>query len=394
MKHVCTPPNLRVMDLDVGLICYAISTTEGSEPGAGWIIARSYLEITSNLTIYTRYKNKQALTAYFKKHNIEAKIKSVEFSKQANWILNKFPVQIEYHLWNLKVYLALRLNLEHNLIHHATYAGDWNITAIHFLKSKSPTILGPVGGAQQIPHKLRNGLSNKNRLNNKLHEIFGTFMRGISANILKNKNVTILVANESSAGAFKKLNPLLLQNIGFNGLEIPEKSLDSKTFFGAGRLLYWKNWELPIRAMQYLSDYNLKIAGNGPDHKKLQALIEKLGLSGRVELLGKIDKNSVIDLISKSKALVFPSLRDSASWNLAEAMHLSIPVVSLDVPGSEVLLKKFNLPLVKSEVVNPEVFAQAMLTFDQSAPPECFCDCYFMRKMQEVVRKIHLTNGT
>lgn len=376
-------------DFDVGLICYAISTTEGSEPGAGWLIAKSYLEIASKLTIYTRRENAQDLATYIEKHKTEICIEVVEFSKSLNAILKLFPVQIAYHLWNFKVYLKLRSKFVHNLIHHATYAGDWNITALHLLRARTPSILGPVGGAQQIPLKLRTELSFRNKIKNKAHELFGNMMRRISRQILKRKKTILIAANQSTADFFQILNPIVLQNIGFNLSQVQAKYPDSKIFFGAGRLLYWKNWELPIKSMLYLRDFKLKIAGSGPEHIRLQKLIEDLDLIDQVELLGKIEKAEVLHLISQSRALVFPSLRDSASWNLAEAMHLSIPVVALDVPGNEILLQKFNLPLVKSVEVNPQVYARAMIETTQSAPFSCFCECIFKRKLQNVVQELH-----
>ncbi|MEL6856269.1 MAG: glycosyltransferase, partial [Cyanobacteria bacterium J06607_13] len=76
------------------------------------------------------------------------------------------------------------------------------------------------------------------------------------------------------------------------------------------------------------------IMGDGPLRSELSALIESLGLSGRVRLLGWCDEAEIIRVLERAHLFVAPSVT-AASGNqdapinvLKEAMALGLPVVS------------------------------------------------------------------
>ena len=104
------------------------------------------------------------------------------------------------------------------------------------------------------------------------------------------------------------------------------------TIVGVGRLDPQKNFDMLIRAFAALperfSDYTLEIYGGGPLEEKLQGLIDKLELSGRVRLMGV--KKNVMHYISNVALYVMSSNYEGFPNALAEAMATGLPVISTD----------------------------------------------------------------
>src|SRR5690606_974415 len=69
--------------------------------------------------------------------------------------------------------------------------------------------------------------------------------------------------------------------------QLRERYKNKKLIFSLGRLVEYKGHEYLIESMSYLSDdYQLLIGGKGPLEEELTGLIKRLGVQGRVELLG------------------------------------------------------------------------------------------------------------
>ena len=81
--------------------------------------------------------------------------------------------------------------------------------------------------------------------------------------------------------------------------------------------------ELPIRGIK------LKIAGNGPEEKKLKELIAELSLGQQVEFLGHQSKSEIIKLIKNSSVVINPSrVHETFGLAVLEAMALGKPVIA------------------------------------------------------------------
>lgn len=107
----------------------------------------------------------------------------------------------------------------------------------------------------------------------------------------------------------------------------------------AGRLNPVKGFDLIIRAVANLSrPCHLKIAGDGPQKERLNALIKELGVEDRVTLLGRKGKEELIALYQESSLFCLPSHQEGMSNALLEAMACGLPVVSTNVGGAEELV--------------------------------------------------------
>ena len=103
-----------------------------------------------------------------------------------------------------------------------------------------------------------------------------------------------------------------------------------KEIVSVGRLDPQKRQDVMLRAFHKIADrypeYNLTIYGEGAQREPLTALVEELGLEGRVSLPGT-EKN-IFDKIKDAYMFVFTSDYEGLPNALIEAMALGLPCIS------------------------------------------------------------------
>lgn len=105
-----------------------------------------------------------------------------------------------------------------------------------------------------------------------------------------------------------------------------------------GRMTYYKGHETLIRAMAQLPGARLILVGDGERKNRLHALVQTLGLGGRVILAGYRPDPEVCALLASCDAFCLPSIERTEAFGLVlpEAMRFSKPVVASNIPGSGV----------------------------------------------------------
>lgn len=86
-----------------------------------------------------------------------------------------------------------------------------------------------------------------------------------------------------------------------------------------------------INFLQALSDDQIKkvkllIAGEGPDRKKIEALIELRGLQHHVVLLGQLTETKMAEVYSEVSAFCLPSFSDPSPLTVIEALQWGLPL--------------------------------------------------------------------
>ncbi|MGF2059314.1 glycosyltransferase family 4 protein [Enterococcus innesii] len=124
--------------------------------------------------------------------------------------------------------------------------------------------------------------------------------------------------------SIKKDSNIYRKDFGFS-----EKDL---ILLSVGELSVRKNHEVIIRALVNTSE-NIKyiVCGTGELHDYLLSLIENLGLTKRIKLLGY--RTDVFDIMNMSDIFVFPSTREGLGLAAIEAMASGLPVVASNVNG-------------------------------------------------------------
>jgi colanic acid/amylovoran biosynthesis glycosyltransferase len=136
-----------------------------------------------------------------------------------------------------------------------------------------------------------------------------------------------------------------------------------------GRLVEKKGFPVLLAACRHLSewgvDFQLTLAGDGPDRRRLTNLVQEYALQDRVDFLGHVPHNQVPELFGQADLFVMPCLvarrgdRDGLPNVILEALAFQVPVVATDVNGiNEAVLPGETGWLVPPE--EPRLLAQAI----------------------------------
>lgn len=106
-------------------------------------------------------------------------------------------------------------------------------------------------------------------------------------------------------------------------------------WFGCGRLIYYKGFDVAIRALSHVQG-SLLIAGNGPDLRALERIAVSAGVRERVHFLGAVP--DIVPCYLAARGFWFPSIARSEAFGLvqAEAMACGCPVINTLIPHSGV----------------------------------------------------------
>ncbi|MES9543976.1 glycosyltransferase [Actinomadura sp. NPDC000600] len=107
-----------------------------------------------------------------------------------------------------------------------------------------------------------------------------------------------------------------------------------KVVLAAGRLVHTKGFDLLIRAYAPIAadhpDWTLRVFGGGPRRDRLQALIDELGLGGRVELHPRT--RHLYAEMERASVYALSSRREGMPMVVIEAMGMGLAVVAFDCP--------------------------------------------------------------
>jgi colanic acid/amylovoran biosynthesis glycosyltransferase len=109
------------------------------------------------------------------------------------------------------------------------------------------------------------------------------------------------------------------------------------TLLAVGRLHSVKDHAFLIRACAALKASGAgvlcRIAGEGPERRRLQELIRRLGLTGEIQLLGHVSRNQLQTLYRETDLVVLTSQSEGIPLTLMEAMALGRPVLAPAITG-------------------------------------------------------------
>lgn len=113
------------------------------------------------------------------------------------------------------------------------------------------------------------------------------------------------------------------------GSELPPSDLTEPVIMTAGRLTGMKGFDILIPAFAEVADrfpeWSVRIYGRGPSRKKLQELVTRHGLQGRVELMGPV--TPLDEEWRKASIAAVPSRFEPFGLVIVEAMAAGLPVV-------------------------------------------------------------------
>lgn len=150
---------------------------------------------------------------------------------------------------------------------------------------------------------------------------------------------------------------------------------DKIEFVACGRLTKQKNFSFLLESISKVKTdkaFHLTLLGDGPDRDRLQELVKKLDLQGKVTLAGYVSKPC--DYFKKSHCLLVSSLWEGFGNVIVEALASGMFVISTDCPSgpNEIILNEKIGALVPLESSNAfveaiEKFIENMNLLEQSS---------------------------
>ncbi len=105
-------------------------------------------------------------------------------------------------------------------------------------------------------------------------------------------------------------------------------------FVAVGRLVPWKRIDAVAAAVATVENAGLTIVGDGPERRRIEALVSKLGMSDRVHFAGGRSRTETISLMAASDVFVLNSTYEGFPNTVLEAIGLGLPLIVTAAGGT------------------------------------------------------------
>ncbi len=340
--------------MKVLLSAYACEPNKGSEPGVGWNWALELARLGHEVWVLTRANNQPAIDRELDETPTLPNLHFVYYDLPrwlGWWKKGRRGIHLYYLLWQWGAYRLARSV-------HARERFD-RVQHITFVSARQPSfmgnlgipfILGPVGGGEQAPWRLRFGYGARGWLLDALRDLanhlvrFGPLMRRSFRQAER-----IYVTSEQTRALMPRryqTKAKLQLAIGWESnarncnqppiVPNPEDRAYFRVLY-VGCLIYWKGMHLGLPAFARLTTSHpfarLTIVGSGPEERRWRQLAQDLRISDRVEWVPWLEREILSAFYASHHVLLYPSLHDSGGMVVLEAMAHGRPVVCLDLGG-------------------------------------------------------------
>lgn len=325
--------------------------TESSEPGVAWRFAT---ELAKRHEVWILTDGAPGpiarLKAFLNDHD-SPNIQVCPYPARAPELETTAKIlSLYYAWWQHSIIRAARLlHHKHNfhLAHHVTLSRYWVGSSL--IDLDIPFVWGPVGAGERPPMQMLAGFPLKFRLAARVRTIAQKVFEHSS--LLKRTARKTSVAFVSTKDTLERLQSLqvrdirLLPQIAFDTTRVAALAKfhappphDRLLLVSAGRLLYWKGFDLAIRTVAELSSRGVpveyEILNTGPMQGFLESLARQLQVVDKVRFSGHLQQYSdVLSRIGKSHVLMHPALHEAFGNVVLEALAMGKPVVCLDIGG-------------------------------------------------------------
>lgn len=107
--------------------------------------------------------------------------------------------------------------------------------------------------------------------------------------------------------------------------------VEGKVMFSLGRFVPWKGFPMLIDLLADLPDWQLVIAGNGPEYERVKAYAEQRGVASRTHLPGSIPRPELLGWFKRADAFVLNTGQENFSFQVLEAMLAGAPIITTRV---------------------------------------------------------------
>lgn len=333
------------------VIAYACEPGRGSEPGAGWGIVRTLLDV-ADCTVLVGPEHVAGLTRWLS-HAQHARLSVVEVPEPWWGPYAKYHRLTWFPLYLLWLREARRVGRRmhganpFHLSYHATYSAYWLPSPV--TSFGIPSIWGPVGGAVVSPRSLWGVLGVRGLLGELLDAVVTRALARLPGTWLTWREASIrFVQNEATLASLPAtLRPSTRVLNHATLVEAPalHRRTPRRQVLSIGPLESRKGVALAIRGLaETADDIRLVIIGDGPRRASLQALAQRLGVAHRVQFVGRVSREAVFGLLEEAAATVFTGLREEGGLALAESLSCGVPTIVLANGGAKTLAEAATDP--------------------------------------------------
>ena len=151
--------------------------------------------------------------------------------------------------------------------------------------------------------------------------------------MLKKARVIKEISDLIKESGDKIAEKLIESNIDHRGIEAREE--EAITLIHVSNFRPVKRVEDIVYSMCVLTKKvpkaNLILVGDGPDRRRVERLVDKLGLKKNVRMMGY--RNDIPEILRCADALVMASETESAPLTILEAMSSGLPIIATEVGG-------------------------------------------------------------
>ena len=176
----------------------------------------------------------------------------------------------------------------------------------------------------------------------KINEIIGPKFEKLILRVKNDAIHTISEATKEDLVKFGSKKPIHVILPSIEQIEKINSNTNTLQFVCIGRLVFYKNIEILIRAFSHIKksepNVNLILIGEGPHKPILKKLVDELKLENNIIFKGFVTDREKIQIISESNSLLFPSLCEGFGLVILEAFSQAKPVlVSKIRPMSDIV---------------------------------------------------------
>jgi glycosyltransferase involved in cell wall biosynthesis len=330
---------------------YACEPSKGSEPGVGWSVA---IEMAKRYDVWvvTRSNNRESIERALQQTPCP-RLRFVYHDVPRRWSWWKQGargVQFYYYLWQWTVgdvFRRLHREEQFDLVHHVTFGRYWSFSRLAALDC--PFVWGVVGGGESMPAAFCSQAPWRDqcfellrRMARRLGECDPLVRRTARACTVG------LAATDETAARLSHLGVqcvevmpqcALTEELAAQLATLPWQSDVPTRFISLGRPLFWKGFDLGLRAFAELGDVEAEywILANGVGRDRLESLTRRLGIQDRVRFFDpQSSLADVYHVLAQCHVLVHPALHEAFGNVVLEAMAAGRPVLALDIGGPAV----------------------------------------------------------
>lgn len=165
-------------------------------------------------------------------------------------------------------------------------------------------------------------------------------------------------------------------------------------FVSAASLVYRKGFDAIIKAFALAKlpseKWMLKIIGWGEEKENLENLIKENHLERNVMLLGKMDKPSIVKVLSESHVFALPSRNENFSVAVLEGLAMGLPVLATDCGGIRECLDDNNgiITPVDDIPAMADAIKQMVDNYDQYNRTAIIEDCKRRFSPESIAKKL------